>query len=423
MKIGAKLRDKDRRAFYEDLFYEWSGIGSTPYLSDYSEYITEQPGRSDYLNEMGSEIQNSFGPVLSTDGMQAYWNQNQSNLDFSGDSEGVRFKSGLGRNFQVDEMHVSAYAMGTYKLSSKLTLLGGARLSHTKTETKGYVVENGLLKDASSEKKYTDILPMLHVKYSPKEDINVRFAVTKTFARPNFGDITPSGTYISGDNEYKGGNPSLNPTYSWNFDLLGEYFFKNVGVINAGIFHKSITDPVFQNSYQGTYNGMSGVEFTTPKNGGDAWISGLEIGINKRFDFLPGVLKFFGTQLNATFMNSEMTKPSGRKVTTPYQAKELYNAQLFFEKEGLNIRVAFNHKGKYAIQFGERDIDDVYYGAYSTMDFSGSYKFGKHFTVFTDLNNILNKPLIYHYGENESERPKQVEYYGLKGSLGIKFNL
>jgi hypothetical protein len=32
-------------------------------------------------------------------------------------------------------------------------------------------------------------------------------------------------------------------------------------------------------------------------------------------------------------MTSEMEKPSGRKVALPYQAKELYNAQLFFEKK------------------------------------------------------------------------------------------
>ncbi|WBX74810.1 TonB-dependent receptor [Tenacibaculum pacificus] len=184
-----------------------------------------------------------------------------------------------------------------------------------------------------------------------------------------------------------------------------------------------MTDIIYNDTYQGTYNGKEGVEFTTPVNGGGAsWIGGLELGINRRFDFLPGFLKYFGTQLNATFMDSEMTKASGRKVGMAYQAGSLFNAQLFFEKGGFNTRLAFNHKGKYAIAYGERDIDDVYYGKYNTLDFSASYQIGKKWTIYTDFNNILNNPLIYHYGKSQ-DRPKQVEYYGVKGNIGVKFTL
>ncbi|MFD0963325.1 TonB-dependent receptor [Pseudofulvibacter geojedonensis] len=427
LKFGGKFRDKDRRAKFEDLFYEWTGSASTPYLSDYSQYIQEQPGRADFLSELGGGIQNSFGPVLSTEGMQAFWQQNQANnLELQSYSESLQFNSGLGRNFDVDEQHAAAYAMGTYKFSDKLTVLGGARLSHTTTKITGYAIENGSRVNVTNTNSYTDILPMLHVKYSISNDLNVRLAATKTFARPNFGDLTPAGTFVEVDNTFKGGNPNLNPTYSWNFDLLGEYYFKNVGVINAGVFYKSITDPIYQDSFFGSYNGNQGVQFTAPNNGNNAWIGGIELGINKRFDFLPGVFKYFGTQLNATLMDSEMTIPvdatTERVVTTPYQAKQLYNAQLYFEKGGLNARIAFNHKGKYALEFGDKDVNDLYYGKYNTMDFSASYKFGKHFTIFTDVNNILNQPLIYHYGQTE-DRPAQVEYYGLRGSLGVKFNL
>ncbi|WP_272148756.1 TonB-dependent receptor [Tenacibaculum aiptasiae] len=423
IKVGTKFRDKDRRATFEDLYYGWSGAGATPVLSDYSQYLMNQPGKADFLKEMGSNIQSTFSPVLSQAGMKNFWITNQANLSvLPGDSSALQFNSGLGRNFNVDETHLSFYGMGTLKASEQWTILGGLRATKTETKVDGYVVENNVLTKAMNTKSYWAVLPMLHIKYSPKKDMNIRFAATRSFSRPNFGDISPSGTFISFDNEFKGGNPNLNPTFSWNFDLLGEYYFKNVGVINAGFFYKSITDPVFNDTYQGTYNGQAGVEFSTPTNGADAWIAGMELGINKRFDFLPGFLKYFGTQVNVTFMDSEMTKPSGRKVSTPYQAGTLFNAQLFFEKGGFNTRLAFNHKGSYAIGFGERDIDDVYYGTYNTLDFSASYQIGKNWTIYTDVNNILNNPLIYHYGKTE-DRPKQVEYYGIKGNIGVKFSL
>ncbi|MCD8404845.1 TonB-dependent receptor [Tenacibaculum dicentrarchi] len=424
IKVGTKYRDKDRRATFEDLYYGWNGAGETPMLSDSSQYIIEQPGRTDYLKGMKSNIQSTFGPVLSTQGMNNFWTSNKNNLKvLEDDSSALQYNSGLGRNFDVDETHLSFYGMGTLKASEKWTVLGGLRATKTETKVSGYIVENNALKKSIKTKKYWAVLPMLHIKYSPKRDLNIRFAATRSFSRPNFGDISPSGTFISYDNEFKGGNPELNPTFSWNFDLLGEYYFQNVGVVNAGVFYKSITDIIYNDTYQGTYNGKEGVEFTTPVNGReDSWIGGVELGINRRFDFLPGFFKYFGTQLNATFMDSEMTKASGRKVAMAYQAGSLFNAQLFFEKGGFNTRLAFNHKGKYAIAYGERDIDDVYYGKYNTLDFSASYQIGKKWTIYTDFNNILNNPLIYHYGKSQ-DRPKQVEYYGVKGNIGVKFNL
>ncbi|MDC8105951.1 TonB-dependent receptor [Chryseobacterium sp. PTM-20240506] len=420
-KYGFKYRDKERNAKFSDIFYSWNN-GTAPLLSDYGQYITTQPNGPKYLSEMNAHIGNSFGPVLSTTGMDQFWFQNQGNLKINpADSESLEYNKALGRNFDVFEKHADAYGMGTYKLNDKITILGGIRLSNTNTKVKGYNVIDDKLVPVENTKKYLAVLPMLHIKYALNDKTNFRFAATRTFSRPNFGDLTPGGTYIEADNEFKGGNPNLNPTYSLNIDLMGEYYFSNVGILSGGIFYKSITDPIFQDSFVGSYNENPGVQFTAPNNGKTASLGGLELGLNRRFDFLPGFLQYFGTQLNATFMTSKMEKPSGRKVALPYQAKELYNIQLFFEKKGFNARLAYNYKGKYAVEYAEDDINDTYYGKYSSLDFGGSYQFTKFLTLYADVNNILNKPLIYHFGKNEN-RPEQVEYYGVRFNMGIKLN-
>ncbi|WP_288457751.1 TonB-dependent receptor [uncultured Chryseobacterium sp.] len=421
LKYGFKYRDKERNARFSDIFYNWNN-GTAPLLSDFGQYITSQANGPQYLSEMNTHIGNTFGPVLSTSGMDQFWLQNQGNLKINtADSEALEYNKALGRNFDVFEKHADAYGMGTYKVNDKITILGGIRLSDTNTKVKGYNVINNSLVPVENTKKYIAVLPMLHVKYALNDKINLRFAATRTFSRPNFGDLTPGGTYSEADNEFKGGNPNLNPTYSLNFDLMGEYYFSNVGILSGGVFYKSITDPIFQDSFIGNYNGINGVQFTAPNNGKAASLSGIELGINRRFDFLPGFLQYFGTQLNATFMDSEMVKPGGRKVKLPYQAKELYNVQLFFEKKGFNARLAYNYKGKYAVEYAEDDINDSYYGKYSSLDFGGSYQFTKHLLLYADVNNILNKPLIYHFGKDET-RPEQVEYYGVRCNLGIKLN-
>jgi TonB-dependent receptor len=421
LKYGFKYRDKERNARFSDIFYTWAN-GTAPLLSDMSQYITTQANGPKYLSEMNAHIGNTFGPVLSTGGMDQFWFQNNGSLKINtADSEALEYNKALGRNFDVFEKHADAYGMGTYKLNDKITVLGGIRLSNTHTNVKGYNVIDDVLTPVENTKNYLAVLPMIHVKYALNDKTNLRFAATRTFSRPNFGDLTPGGTYIEADNEFKGGNPNLNPTYSLNFDLMGEYYFSNVGILSGGVFYKSITDPIFQDSFIGNYNGMTGVQFTAPNNGKAAWLSGLELGINRRFDFLPGFLQYFGTQLNATFMDSKMEKPSGRTVKLPYQAKELYNIQLFFEKKGFNARLAYNYKGKYAIEYAEEDLNDSYYGKYASLDFGGSYQFTKHLMLYADVNNILNKPLVYHFGKDET-RPEQVEYYGVRCNLGIKLN-
>lgn len=421
LKYGLKYRDKERNARFSDIFYNWSN-GTAPLLSDFGQHITTQPGGANYLSEMNTNIGNTFGPVLSTGGMDQFWFQNQGNLTINKtDSEALEYNKALGRNFDVFEKHADAYGMGTYKINDRITILGGLRFSNTHTKVKGYNVIEDVLTPVENTKNYLAVLPMLHLKYMISDKTNLRFAATRTFSRPNFGDLTPGGTYIEADNEFKGGNPNLNPTYSVNLDLMGEYYFSNVGILSGGVFYKSITDPIFQDSFIGNYNGINGVQFSAPNNGKAAWLGGIELGINRRFDFLPGFLQYFGTQLNATFMTSEMQKPSGRMVKLPYQAKELYNIQLFFEKKGFNARLAYNHKGKFAVEYAEEDLYDSYYGKYSNLDFGTSYQINKHITVFADVNNILNKPLIYHFGKDE-QRPEQVEYYGVRGNIGVKLN-
>ncbi|AUC85738.1 TonB-dependent receptor [Polaribacter sp. ALD11] len=426
-KLGGKYRDKLRVAEYGDYFYKFNGGKVT--LADLSESLTTQPGRNNFLSEFASNAAASFNKVLSTKGMSEFYNLNQDKFDFiPSDSDALSSGGGLSRNFTVYEKQYAGYAMGTLKASQSLTLIGGVRLENTNTTVEGYSYneDNKQLERVSNTKTYNAWLPMLHAKLKISDRTNLRAAVTRTFARPNFGDISPGVSFSEADNEAQGGNPNLNPTFSWNGDLLFEHYFSNVGVFNAGVFYKKLKDPVFSSTTI-----VNEIETKRPENGGEAFITGLEIGSNIRFDVFTKnkFLRNFGVQLNGTFMNSEMIIPNGgengddRKVSIPYQANALYNAQLFYESDKVNVRLAFNHKGKYAVDFGNKDINDEYYGKYATLDLSASFNLTKNLTFFTDVNNILNEPLIYHYGKNDTERPKQVEFYGVKASAGLKYSL
>jgi len=433
LKVGGKFLDKDRIATFSDEFYNWTGAAAVPKLSDYGQYNILQPGRTDYLKELNTNIGNSFGAVLSPTGMNQFYKDNffNDNLTLSeSDSEILENGGGLGRNFNVDETHASAYGMATYKISDKLTFLGGLRATNTNTKVSGYQFDvtpenpDGVLSKVTKTKSYLSLLPMLHLKYTPEENTNLRLAATRTFTRPDFGYLAPGGTYLAADNEYDGGNPNVNPTYSYNFDVMGEHYFGRLDVVSAGLFYKVITDPIFMDTKQGDISGHTGVEISQPMNGDNAWLFGVEVSGNKKFDFLPGFLNGFGVQANYTFTKSKMTIP-GRAGTTslPRQGDHLANLQLYYEKGRVNVRAAYNFKSKYITEHGTSGLkrDDVYYGAYSALDANLTFKISDHFTIFAEANNLLNDKLEYYYGDDS--RPKQVEFYGIRGQMGIKWSL
>ena len=256
LKAGVKYRDKERNAFFFDKFYGWNEdeFGPTPTLQrvadDIGVSLVDQPGRGDYLGDFAIDYQRYFSPVIPVDALKGWWDDNKHKLTLlEGDSEIPELGGGLSRNFDLQETHTSVYAMATYTPSDRWTVLGGLRLTQTDTEVNGFVRvtdESGIRVEPSVGKKdYLSVLPSLHLTYSPDDNTNYRLALTRTFARPDFGQLSPGATFLEIENELRSGNPELDPTYSNNIDLMYEYYFGDTGLFSAGYFYKQIKDPVF----------------------------------------------------------------------------------------------------------------------------------------------------------------------------------
>lgn len=423
LKAGAKFRGKERIAEFEDLFYSWNGAGNAPTLADLN--TTTQPGGDEYLSEIGSNTANIFNTVLTVDELDNFWDKYGRSLQIdSSESATIQNGGAIGRNFTVREEHISGYAMGTFKPTNNLTLVGGVRNTYTLVTVDGweYDSDSKVSSPVTKTNAYNSLLPMLHAKYSPNESTNYRFAATRTFSRPSFGAIAPGGSFSENDLEYQAGNTELSPVYSWNFDVMAEKYIRSVGQITMGYFHKSIQNPIFETRSMGTYNGVDNVEITRPENGENAWLSGIEMGIIRKFDFLSGFWSGFGINANYTFMHSEMTiQDREEKVRIPRQASHLYNVALFYERGKFQARLALNHKGAYIMEHGGSAAFDEYFDGFTSMDFTASIQLTDAFMIYAEANNLLNQPLRYYLGS--PERPTQVEYYGIRGQLGMKWNI
>ncbi|MCF2907573.1 TonB-dependent receptor [Pseudoalteromonas sp. DL2-H2.2] len=430
-KAGFKYRDKERNASFFDKFYSWNDdeFGPTPTLAQVADELgvslVDQPGRHDYLDNYEIDYQKHFSKVIPVNDLKRWWDENNHKLNYDlDDSEVVENGGGLSRNFDLEESHLSVYGMSTYTPSERWTILGGLRATQTKTDVFGYVAvkndDGTRVEPEHGGKDYWSVLPSVHVTYHQDEMTNVRLALTRTFARPGFGQLSPGSTYLEIENQLRSGNPELDPTYSNNLDLMYEHYFDNAGVISAGYFYKQIIDPVFSQSYQGTYRGNS-VTVKSPLNGDDAWLHGIEFNANSSLAFVNESLDNFGMSVNFTLMDSEMDIP-GRddKVKISRQADALYNVAFYYDNGDFAARIAVNHKGEYIEDHGDNTTLDTYYGDYTSVDATASYYLNDNAMIYLELNNLTDEPLQYFTGSEQ--RPNQIEYYGIRGQIGFKYD-
>src|SRR5262245_39661477 len=147
--------------------------------------------------------------------------------------------------FDGTERVGAAYAMAEIYAGQKLYLLPGIRYEYTSEDFVGRLVRFAPGSGAwlgtdpvGNTASYGVALPGFHVKYAVAPSTNVRFAVTRTLARPNYYDTVPYRAQDDNAATVALGNPDLRPTKSWNVDVLGEHYFKSVGVVSAGVFYK-----------------------------------------------------------------------------------------------------------------------------------------------------------------------------------------
>ncbi|MEZ4801412.1 MAG: TonB-dependent receptor [Gelidibacter sp.] len=335
----------------------------------------------------------------------------------------------LTANFDVDENVYAGYAMTNQQLSPKLSVLAGLRLEHTTNKSIGNEIifnEDGDFDGTNqikAENAYTNILPGVHFKYDWTPNTIVRFAWTNTLARPNYVDLVPFREVNNEDEEIVLGNPDLDPTTSMNFDLMGEHYFKSVGILSGGVFYKKIQD--FTYVFQ--FEDENGYEVYQPFNGDDASIIGVEVALQRQLDFLPGFAKNFSIYLNYTHLTSDangIRNEDGEErddLDLPATAPNLFNASLGYATKKMSFRLSSNYSDAYVDEIGGRAFEDRYYDEQFFLDFNASINITNNLRIYVDVNNITNQPLRYYQGV--SSRTAQLEYYQTRLTFGLKYDL
>lgn len=351
----------------------------------------------------------------------------------------------LAVNYHAKESIAGGYVRWDQDFSGKLSMIAGVRLENTSLTYVGNVIqdEEDLVGERSIKNSYLNVLPGLTFKYVPMENFVLRAAATTALARPNYYTLSPFVSTVLDDNEISAGNPALKASYSWNFDLMAEYYFKSLGLISGGVFYKNIDNFIYtfrDEFYTRDKYAADFPDLQNPIEAGDNWtliqsrngeevkVYGLEVALQRQLDFLPGkFLKGFGIYTNYTYTRSSakgiysLDGDLRTGIMLPGTAPHMFNASLSWENKRFSARASLNYTAAYLDELGGDNFNDRFYDQQLFLDANASYRITKNVRLFAEANNLTNQPLRYYQGT--SDRTMQMEYYRQRYNFGLKFDL
>ncbi len=294
---------------------------------------------------------------------------------------------------------------------------------------------------------YQNWLPSVDFDIEPVSSVKLRASYSHTITRADYGSLQGGQRldtlFRVGGGTGSVGNPNLIPYKSKNIDLSAEWYYGNESYISVGYFHKNVanyigntvvnttiagvTSPtttfngVTQNGprYQAALNALGAnatfaqirdyidanypggvvngtilaqpndplVNFViqTPFNSAQtANVDGFEFAIQHNF-WHTG----FGTILNYTIVrgnrNYDNKLPASVSQFAITGLSDSANAVLFYDKNGLQARAAYNWRKGYLSAAG---VNPTYIDTYGQVDVSASYAITKNISVFVEGINV-----------------------------------
>lgn len=311
---------------------------------------------------------------------------------------------------------------------------------------------------ASLRGEYHNWLPAVDFDMSPLKNVKLRASYSVTLTRPDYTSLQGGTSLASpiriGGSTASSGNPGLLPFKSYNVDLSAEWYYAPTSYISVGYFHKVVKNFITQTQVNqsafgltnaaagphaaeartaigptataqqlidyiatkypatavrdqnGNVIGITGqpgdplVNFVTTLPGNSDQrdtIHGWEFAIQHSF-WETG----FGAILNYTVVkadhNYDNTLSHNITQFAVPGASNSANAVLFYDKHGLQARVAYNWRAGFLAGYGS---DPYYVESYGQFDVSASYEIRKGITIFGEGINITNADRRGHQRNNQ----------------------
>ena len=434
-KVGARLRDETKHSTRGNVSFADTTAQTYTLAQALSSFADP-----DYYRSLSSGF--AMGPVPDLGTTDQF--ENGHPAAFADQSDPIR--NALG-SFDGSERIYAGYVMNTVELG-RLRVNVGLRVEATHSDYTGHVASTPTdgagnptgpttVSSVSGAQNYTDVFPSVQLRYGVDQNTNVRIAVTRGIARPNYGDLAPKldgnlGPIYQHDySNLSAGNPDLRPEHAWNYDLLIERFLPSLGgVISAGVFYKQLSNVILTRDfvYAGPFTPFVGYFGTRPENGGSGHVVGVEADWAQHLSFLPGALAGLGFDVNWMHADSKVLvdPASGREAPLLRQAPDIGNAALLYDRGPVSARIGWTYNGPYIGGYGDGSPTangDNYFEKHSQIDASVIYNVTPAVQMQFQALSLNNAEFGFFNGNPDHKFNLQREYYGRTFYFGMKYGL
>jgi TonB-dependent receptor len=351
-------------------------------------------------------------------------------------------------NFNLVEKVSAGYLMNTTNIN-RFRFLVGVRFENTSEKDNGTITPDQ--PPVARNGSYLDVLPSASVRYSITPSSGVRLVYGRGLSRPDFSDLVSFATISPGGVRTTSsiGNPNLKAEHADNLDLLYERSLSPVGLLQAGVYYKHLSDPIVP--LQTTL--PDGTIQTQPQNAGTAYVYGFEIAFQQHFTYLPGLLNGTGLSANYGYSASQVNFPAafGRsdKPDLLRQAPHTWNISPTYDKRNLSVRLGLSYNAANIFSYQYTDATagplvfaggdpttntgykasaggikgpngDTYLYSHLQVDLQGTYRLPKGFTAVAYALNLNNE--VFGFYNGSTVNPIQREFYKQTFGGGLRWS-
>ncbi len=287
----------------------------------------------------------------------------------------------------------------------------------------------------TKHKSFVQMLPSVNLNFFPVDDVIVRLGAAKTTTRNNLdnvgsglnlwytqcekkdengnrvlvlngaGQLVGDNVTCTGGGNDKG-NIDIKPWSANVYNAAAEWYFDENAILGVGLFKIDVGTAVQNFQERRSFVDADGID---RGNTGNVWVSqnvgasslyGLETGYKQPFKFLPGpFLSATGIELNYTYSKNESADKDIQGNVLPLQSNSEHQANmiLWYDKAGLNVRLAYNWKSKEFDGFAGLNTSGQavklanWIEPQSYLDLSVSYWVNPHLSLFVNGTNLTEQ--------------------------------
>jgi len=411
-----KENDYNAQAIFDYKLNDATESGRSKISVGYNAYLSDNDFEAVEYNLSAIPGSYSIGSIL----LDELYNQHNYDLGLFGMTEGNPNSYSVEKNIQ------SAFAEVTYQLSDRFSANAGLRFDNVNMDVE-YDVPGRPDKSNSIKKSY--YLPSLNLKYDLNDRNALRLGASKTYTLPQSKEISPY-QYVNIGFASEG-NPNLQPSDNYNFDLKWDFYLSNAELLSVGVFYKRIENPI------GRVDKGNSAGLLTYDNISDfANVTGAEVELRKNIynrELESGSQHKLSFGLNASVLYTDLLlklentpeRSSGLEGAAPFIANSDLTYYYSNEKHNWTSSLVFNYFSDRIYTNGTLGFEDIIEEGVPTLDFVSSFSFNKKLSVKFKASNLLN-PYFNLTRESSLTHEKIVLNQYKKGinlSLGIGLEL